>query len=285
MKRIARMVAVAGISALLACGAAAAPTQASAMPPHLEGDGQSDYQNFLAAATHKAFAIAPGGAWGWKANAPSREQAVSSALATCQAQTPQRCVLYATDGALVWDSALWPTLWGPYTNAAQSLKAPIGRERGQRFYNIALRDAKAQQTSKVQSLRGKVVVLHFWGAWCGPCRREMPELQKLYDSLKSESGIAFVLLQVREPFATSQQWASKQGLHLPLFDSGARSMSDTALQVVGGDPLPDREVASVFPSSYVLDKRGIVVFNHTGPVTDWMAYREFLLDAVRKSGK
>lgn len=37
------------------------------------------------------------------------------------------------------------------------------------------------QPLKLADLRGKVVVLDFWGVWCAPCREAMPKMRKLYD--------------------------------------------------------------------------------------------------------
>lgn len=47
------------------------------------------------------------------------------------------------------------------------------------------------QTLKLSDLRGKVVLLNFWGTWCGPCRREMPDLQALYSQY---GDVDFVIL-------------------------------------------------------------------------------------------
>ncbi|MDP1896768.1 MAG: TlpA disulfide reductase family protein, partial [Sulfurimicrobium sp.] len=46
---------------------------------------------------------------------------------------------------------------------------------------------------KLSDLRGKVLLVHFWGTWCPPCRNEMPELQKLHQALGGSSDIQLVL--------------------------------------------------------------------------------------------
>ncbi len=266
----------------LAAGASCLAVCSSAAVPHLDEEGQADYQNYQQAVGHRAFSIAPGGAWGWTASAASLTQAREAALAACAANTRQRCVPFDEDGQVVFDAKAWPRLWGPYADDARARQASTGAALGQRFWNLSFQDGKGRPLS-VQQLRGKVLVLHFWGAWCGPCRREMPHLQKLVEGLKGQTEIAFVLLQVREPFAESQAWARRQGLALPLFDSGTRSGGDTALRVQGGGVVADRDIATVFPSTYVLDRRGLVVFSKAGPVPDWTQYRDFLRDAAARS--
>jgi thiol-disulfide isomerase/thioredoxin len=257
---------------------------APALPPQLDADGQAEYRGFLEAPAHRAFAVAPGGAFGWSAEKGAATEAEAEALARCQANTRQKCVPYAVDNQTVFDAKSWSKLWGPYATAEQAKRAPVGREVGQRFPDLAFA-APGGAKRNVNGLRGKVTILHFWGSWCGPCRREMPDLQKLHERIRSRSDVALVLLQTRERFEVSQRWAKGQNIKLPLFDSGSTGESDDHFQVAGGTKIRDREIAARFPTTYVLDKHGVVVFANVGPVHDWRQYEAFILDAAARSGK
>jgi thiol-disulfide isomerase/thioredoxin len=46
--------------------------------------------------------------------------------------------------------------------------------------------AKAQETLALEDLSGKVVLLDFWATYCGPCKRQMPVLQRLHRSMDPE---------------------------------------------------------------------------------------------------
>jgi len=110
---------------------------------------------------------------------------------------------------------------------------------------------------------------------------------KILDSqLHAEFGdeVAMILLQVQEPYSRSRQWAQENGFSdLPLFDSGATDGDGSGLTLADGSIIAERELARVFPSTYVLDRHGLVLFSHYGPVADWTEYLPFIDDAIGKT--
>lgn len=255
--------------------------------PHVNKKARYNFNLFQQANGHKAFAIAPGGAWAWNAEMGSVEEAESQVLKSCQRSTRQQCVLYSVDNQIVFNHKKWPTLWAPYVTSKDSKTVPNGTNKGERFYNLAYKD-KNGRAKLLSESRGKLVLLHFWGSWCSPCLREFPELKKLHKQLKQKFGnrIKLIFLQVREPFSESQQWAKTNGFSsLPLFDSGSSGSEDTTLKLAQQEQILDRELARVFPSSYILDRNGIVLLSHKGSIENWQEYIPFVKHAIHHSGK
>lgn len=240
-------------------------------PPQLGSVGRADFEAYLAADEHKAFAIAPGGAWGWVAERDRGEDALAEALTRCRAHTEQPCVPYAVDARRRFDELGWANLWRLRpADKTTSATAATGLGRGATFPDLVFASAEGSP-KRLSEWRGKVVVLHFWGSWCAPCRHELPDLAA-QAKVFARVGVRLIPLQVRESFAESRGWLARQGIALELYDSGIKSRDDGALRVAGGGSLPDRAVAPVFPSTVVLDKSGRVVFSHHGPIERWADY-------------
>ena len=251
--------------------------------PHVGPRARDNFIEYTYSNDHKVFAIAPGGGWAWSSGQSSEEGARETALQQCQSHSAQTCVVYAVNDQVVFDRPNWTRLWRPYMNEVQAQAAPTGTHRGARFHNLKFRD-QSGNVKNIADFRGTVTLVHFWGSWCPPCMRELPSLRQLYLDLDRQlpDQVEMVMLQVREPYETSMHWARQNDLaDLPLYDSGVAGAEDDRLKIAGAQTIHDRKIAMAFPTSYVLDKQGVVIFSHQGPVSDWAEYLHFLEDATK----
>jgi thiol-disulfide isomerase/thioredoxin len=250
--------------------------------PHVDYDAKRSFKQYIHASESKAFAIAPGGAWAWIDYAENDETAKRVAIEKCREQTQLQCIIYALNNKIVFDKKKWATLWR-LSKFEKDTASPFGVSRASYFPNLVFKDQNGK-THRISDSKGKVTFVHFWGSWCPPCLREMPELLRLQKGLKKELGdkVKMILLQVREPFSESLLWAKQNKFNkLPLYDSVPSGENNDILETASGKKLYDRMIARVFPSTYVLDKKGRVLFTHRGPVSDWSEYLAFFKDVAK----
>lgn len=258
----------------------------NALIPHVGKNARESYISFLYADEHRAFAVGPGGAWAWKSGLNSPEQASQAAVDACETYTDQSCLPYAVNTSLIFDENKWQSLWGPYKTPAQVAKSSFGNRKGNRFYNLKFKNALGKELV-ISDLLGKVVFVHFWGSWCPSCMNEYPSLYRMRKILKEKMGddVELIILQAREPYEHAVRWVEKNHYtDMPLYDSGVKNDEDDQFTLANGEKIADRQIASRFPSSFVLDRNGIIVFSHTGPVLNWLEYIPFFEDVFTKSG-
>lgn len=111
--------------------------------------------------------------------------------------------------------------------------------------------ADPNKTVALADLKGKPVFLNFWASWCGPCKQEMPDLQKTYE--KNKDKVTFYTINL-----TGQDDAKKADAFLKQYNITIPSLID-----------PDNigmkmyKILSV-PSSFVIDPNGVVFEKRPG---------------------
>ncbi|MET0081377.1 MAG: TlpA disulfide reductase family protein [Sedimenticola sp.] len=271
-----------GLLLITAVTASASPTEEAEGIPHVDQKAKASYLDYRYAGGHKAYAIAPGGSWSWISGAASAEVASNGALAACAKRTRQRCILYALNDRVVFDRNEWVNSWGEGLSESIAPSIEHGTLVGERFPNLAWHD-RSGRAGSIEKLQGRFVFVHFWGSWCPVCMRELPQIERFQQALQERLGdrVQIVLLQVREPFSEGLGWARENSLAaLPLFDSGATSQEESSLLLEDGSRIEDRRLARVFPTSYLLDPRGVVLFRHNGAIENWNEYLPLLEHAA-----
>jgi thiol-disulfide isomerase/thioredoxin len=96
-------------------------------------------------------------------------------------------------------------------------------------------------------LRGKVVVVNFWGSWCAPCRAEADDLEAVYGATKA-SGVEFVGVNVKDSRDNAEAFGRTFKITYPsYFDPTGR----VALKFRKTPP-------NAIPATVLLDRRGRV---------------------------
>ena len=160
--------------------------------------------------------------------------------------------------ALVNPTAIPPTSehsigLGSITDAAAAMNSPIS---GTNIGDVAPDFQTVNdigKTIRLSDFRGQVVLLNFWGTWCGPCRVEMPAFEAAFNANK-ETGFTILAVNNRDTPEAVSAFRGEFGLSFPLvMDDGA------AIAKTYG--------VFSFPSTYVLNQHGVITARHFGALT------------------
>ena len=103
--------------------------------------------------------------------------------------------------------------------------------------------------------RGRVVMVNFWATWCGPCRQEMPQLDRLYQKYRA-SGFVLLGVNVDDDARKAADVAAKLGVSFPVLLDTDKAVSR----------LYD---LSTMPSTVLIDREGKVRYVHRGYLTGY----------------
>lgn len=98
--------------------------------------------------------------------------------------------------------------------------------------------------------RGQVVMVNFWATWCGPCRVELPHLQRLHDKYRS-AGFVLLGVNLDDQAAAGQQMAQRMGLTFPVLHDADKAVTR-------------RYDVGAMPGTVLIDRDGTVRHLHRG---------------------
>lgn len=122
-------------------------------------------------------------------------------------------------------------------------------------FSAATLDSPALQKS-LSDFRGDVILLNVWATWCGPCRVEMPSMQKLHEAL-GPKGLKVVAVSVDQPGFETQirDFVAEYGLTFEILHDPKANIRDT-YQITG------------YPETFIIGKDGLIRRKLIG-AADW----------------
>ncbi|WP_333819569.1 TlpA family protein disulfide reductase [Ohtaekwangia sp.] len=142
--------------------------------------------------------------------------------------------------------------------------SPTATEPAKDFdFNFTVKDL-SNNTIDFKQFKGKTIFLNLWATWCGPCRAEMPSIQKLYEQV-DHSKVVFVMLSLDRAEDTQKvsQYIKDKGHTFPVY--------------IPTGYLPEQLNVPSIPTTFVISPQGKVVSRKVGTANyDTSDFKEFL---------
>ena len=129
------------------------------------------------------------------------------------------------------------------------------------FYFADIND----RVTSLNEFEGEVVFMNIWATWCPPCIAEMPSIEALYNSLKDQDNVKFVLVSVDEDFDRAKEFMARRNFDLPIYHFRTK--------------VPGTYESTVIPTTYVISKDGRLALEKRGLAKyDTPEFESFMLE-------
>ncbi len=102
---------------------------------------------------------------------------------------------------------------------------------------------------RLSDYKGKVIVTNFWATWCGPCRIEMPELERAMEKYKDDKDVVFLAINTDDDRNYVEPYVKGQKIKLP---------------IVYANYLDAEYRITSIPTTIVFDRQGQISFRQAG---------------------
>lgn len=118
---------------------------------------------------------------------------------------------------------------------------------------------QAGQSLSLAQLKGKLILLDFWGSWCVPCRKEHPQLVKLYETyydkkLKKAEQFTIISVALEQDSVNWKKAIQKDQLSWPFQVMESISTLDEV-----STPIAKRFGVEQVPSRFLINEKGVIV--------------------------
>ena len=114
-------------------------------------------------------------------------------------------------------------------------------------YELLLEDLEGN-TLDLANWKGKPIFLNFWATWCPPCIAEMPDIDKLFQSVNKE--VHFAIISVDEDREKAKDFVKRKKFDFPIYFPKSR--------------LPKVYESTAIPTTYVINTEGHIVISQKG---------------------
>ena len=121
-----------------------------------------------------------------------------------------------------------------------------------------------------KNLAGKIIVLNFWFINCPPCIMEMPELNKLTETYKSDSSVVFFAIALDKKYEL-EQFLKNKSFGYTIIDNGRF--------------ITDQYKITSYPTNVIIDQNGKVYFHSSGLSVGTVHWLKKSIDELKSSGE
>jgi peroxiredoxin len=124
---------------------------------------------------------------------------------------------------------------------------------------------------KLSENRGKVIMLNFWGTWCGPCRREIPDFNKLHAKYQKDGlkivGITITSGSAKNILDFMNDWDMEYTVLTDIDNNETQKVTSDYGRAIG------KPITGI-PTTLIIDKEGYIVKGYVGPRSEEVFYKD-----------
>lgn len=134
--------------------------------------------------------------------------------------------------------------------------------------NISFKNDKGEIVN-MNDLKGKVVFINFWATWCPPCIAEMPCIATLYERLKGNSEVVFLIVEIEGESEKANKFMAGKQLNLPVYYPNSQ--------------IPKEWLGGSIPTTLIINKHGEIATKHEG-LADYSRQEvsDFIIELTKK---